>query len=148
MPSGTTAVHGPGQSALITGGVDWDSNAIYAALVSSAWTPNVDTDDFWNDVVANEVTGTNWAANGQALTSLAVNVDTANNEVEVRSADVSVSNVTLTGGKNIALVNRTPGTDATRHILASVVLDVALAPQGGTLLLDCNNTEGWWKYTY
>ena len=148
MPSATTQVHGPGQAALTTADIDWGGSSIYVALFSSSWTPNPDTDDFLNDIVANEVTGTNWAANGQALGSMAVNVDTTNNEVEVRSADVSVATVTLTGGKNFALINRTPGSDATRHIIASGVFDTALAPQGGTLLLDVNATEGWFKYTY
>lgn len=45
------------------------------ALVLDAYTPNFDTHDFWNDVSANEVTGTtNYTAGGSLLTTTEVTV--------------------------------------------------------------------------
>ena len=45
------------------------SGTLRVALVTSAYTPNQNTDDFWNDVSANEVSGTNYTAGGNAAAS-------------------------------------------------------------------------------
>lgn len=55
--------------------VDWDDNStttVKIALVTSAYTPAVDTHDFWNDVSANEVSGTNYTAGGNAVANKTV----------------------------------------------------------------------------
>jgi hypothetical protein len=95
----------------------------------------MDTDDFKNDVVANEVTGTNWAAGGQTTTAT-VTLDAATNEVRVALSDISVATVTLTDGKHAVVYNSTPGTDATRPLVGYVTFDTALAPTAGTLAID------------
>lgn len=58
--------------------IDFLSDTINVALVSSGYTPNLATDDFWNDVVANEVTGTGYTANGATLASKTITVTGAN----------------------------------------------------------------------
>ena len=40
-----------------------------ALIDQSTATPNFDTHDYWADLSAAEVTGTNWAAGGQVLTT-------------------------------------------------------------------------------
>ncbi len=65
--------------------IDLDTDTLKAALVSSSYTPNRDTDDYWDDVVANEVTGTNWAANGVTLTTVAFGVIAANSWATARA---------------------------------------------------------------
>lgn len=52
--------------------VDWDDNStttIKFALLTSAWTPNIDADQFWSDISANEVSGTNYTAGGVAISN-------------------------------------------------------------------------------
>lgn len=112
----------------------------YLALASSSYTPDIDAHDFWNDVVANEVTGTNWAANGQQADGEALSLVTANNDVEFDITDEVVATVTLSDGKHVILYSRTPGTDATRELLGYGTFDTALAPAGGTLTLDFATT--------
>lgn len=41
----------------------------YCALVANAYTPDQAAHDFWNDVSANEVSGTNYTAGGNQLTN-------------------------------------------------------------------------------
>ncbi len=76
--------------------VDWDSDTIKVALVSSAYTPNQDTHDYFDDVVANEVTGTGYTAGGVALTSKTTTYDAANNVVVLDAADAVWPNSTIT----------------------------------------------------
>lgn len=42
-------------------------NGIKAALVTNAYTPDQNAHDFWNDVSANEVSGTGYTAGGNVL---------------------------------------------------------------------------------
>jgi hypothetical protein len=114
----------------------WGTDDLYLALASSSYTVDIDAHDFWADVVANEVTGTNWAANGQQADGETLSLVTANNDVEFDITDEVVASVTLTDGKHVILYSRTPGTDATRELVGYATMDTALAPQGGTLTID------------
>ena len=137
----------------LKGDIDHDTVVFKAMLVSASYTPNMDTHDFLNDVVANEVTGTNWAAGGQAVT-LTVTGDAGTNEVRIELADISVPTVTLTGARYVVVYNSTPGSDATRHLVGYGAFHadgdpgtpVSLAPTAGTLAIDWENPIA--KFTY
>lgn len=47
--------------------IDWLSDDLRYALLGSGYTPDIAAHDFWNDVVANEITGTGYTANGLAI---------------------------------------------------------------------------------
>jgi hypothetical protein len=57
---------------------DWLSDDYRMALVTSAYTPDANADDFWNDVVANEASGTGYTANGVTLASKSLTYTAAN----------------------------------------------------------------------
>lgn len=76
--------------------VDFDSDSIKVALVSSAYTPNQDTHDYWDDVVANEVSGAGYTAGGQALAGKTVTYDGATNTLILDANDAVWSASTLT----------------------------------------------------
>lgn len=67
--------------------VDWDTDTIKVALVGSGYTPNQDSHDYWDDVVANEVSGTGYTAGGIALTSKTATYDSGTNVVILDAAD-------------------------------------------------------------
>ncbi len=142
MPTATGKLLGNGLLYLLNGAVPWGTDDLYFALLNTAYTVDIDLHDFWNDAVANEVTGTNWAANGQQCTGEALSLVTANNDVELDLTDISVAAVTLSDGKTGMIYSRTPVTDATREIVGFCSFDSALAPAGGTLLIDFSTT-GW-----
>lgn len=76
--------------------VDWDTDTIKVALVSSSYTPNQDTHDYWDDVVANEVTGTGYTAGGASLASKTATYDGATNVVILDAADTVWASSTIT----------------------------------------------------
>ena len=142
MPTATGKLYGNGLLFLLNGAVPYGTDDLYFALVATAYTVDIDLHDFWDDVVGNEVTGTNWAANGQQCTGEALSLVTANNDVELDITDISVASVTLSDGKHGILYSRTPATNATREIVGYATFDTALNPAGGTLLIDFSTT-GW-----
>lgn len=73
--------YGQGVKKALTGSIDLDSDTLYVMLATNVYAPNVDTDDFRDDVSANEIAGAGYSAGGQALTSVAVTYDAASNEI-------------------------------------------------------------------
>jgi len=76
--------------------IDFDSDTIKVALLSSAYSPNQDTHDYYDDVVANEVTGTGYTAGGATLASKTLTYDAANNVTILDAADVTWASSTIT----------------------------------------------------
>src|SRR5690349_15764137 len=76
--------------------VDWDSDTIKVALLSSSYTPNQDSHDYWDDVSSNEVSGTGYTAGGATLGSKTATYDSATNVVILDAADTVWSASTIT----------------------------------------------------
>ena len=71
------------------------------ALISNSATPAFDTHDAWADLSANEVTGTNWAAGGVALTGTGITVSSGT--LVFDATDVSVASTSLTNARAYVL---------------------------------------------
>lgn len=89
-------VYGNAIKAAFNKEVDWDTDSIKVALLSSAYTPNQDSHDYYDDVVANEVTGTGYTAGGTALASKTATYDASTNTVKFDAADVTWAASTIT----------------------------------------------------
>lgn len=89
-------VYGNAIKAAFNKEVDWDTDTIKVMLLSSAYTPNQDSHDYLDDVVANEVTGTGYTSGGAALTSKTATYDAATNTVKFDAADVTWAGSTIT----------------------------------------------------
>ena len=76
--------------------IDWDTDTIKVALLSSSYTPNQDTHDYFDDVSANEVTGTGYTTGGITLASKTSTYDGTNNVIVLDAADVTWSSSTIT----------------------------------------------------
>lgn len=55
------------------------SGTLKVAIVTSSYTPNQNTHDFWDDVSTNEVSGTGYTAGGNALASPTISMDGSGN---------------------------------------------------------------------
>lgn len=132
---------------IINGDLDMGAGTFKVALASSSYTPDPDAHDFWNDVSANEVTGTNWSAGGQTVT-VTLDQDTSNNRIRVFVSDVSVNTVTLTDGKHAILYKDTAGAASADNLVGYVTFDTALAPTAGTLNIDFDGTNGALRISY
>lgn len=99
--------------------IDWDSDDIRVALVTSSYIPNQDTHSYWSDVVANEITGVNYVTNGESLSTKTITYDGILNKIHLAALDVTWPNATLTARYAI-VYDRTPATDATRPLLGYV----------------------------
>lgn len=76
--------------------VDFDSDTIKVALLTGSYTPNQDAHDYYDDVVASEVTGTGYTSGGVTLASKTVTYDSATNVIILDAADAVWANSTIT----------------------------------------------------
>jgi hypothetical protein len=110
-------VYGNALKAAFNKEIDWDTDTIKVMLLSSAYTPNQDTHDYLDDVVANEVSGTGYTAGGQALASKTNAYDASTNTVKFDAADVTWSSSTITA-RYAVVYDDSPATSATKPLIA------------------------------
>ena len=78
------------------GTIDWDTDTIKVALVTSSYTPDIDTHTDFSTHVTNEVVGTGYTAGGATLAGKVVTVDTTNDWAEYDATDVTWGSSTIT----------------------------------------------------
>lgn len=98
--------------------VDWDADAATVSLHTSSYTPNQDTDDFWNDAT-NEISGTGYSTPGFVLTTSAPTYDSASNEMRLDANDASWTTASFTARIAVVWIN-TAGASSTDPVLTYV----------------------------
>lgn len=91
--------------------IDWDADDIRTALATSAASPNKDTHDFWNDLSANEVSGTGYTAWGFDHSAGSASLDASTDEVRLDLNDASWTSSSFTA--RYAIVLKYTGTTST-----------------------------------
>lgn len=98
--------------------VDFDSDTIKVALLTSSYTPDQDAHDYFNDVSTYEVTGTGYTAGGITLASKTATYDSGTNVIVLDAADVTWSSSTITA--RYAVVYDSTGTSSTSALIGYV----------------------------
>ena len=94
-------------------------NGIKAAIVTAAYTLDQNLHDFWSDVEANEVSGTNYIAGGNVLLNGAVTVDGAG----LVTADIddpavwAQSGAGFSNGRRVILYHDSAGASTTDRLI-------------------------------
>lgn len=120
--------------------VDWASDTIKVALVKSAYTPDQDNHDFWNDVSANEVSGTGYTAGGKEINEKSVSADAATNTVRLKGKTVEWKEVTVEF--RYAVVYKDTGEAATSPVLLYLDAGAVQKIASGTVKVEWDSTDG------
>lgn len=102
-------------------------------LLSDSATPNFDTHDFWDDLVANEVTGTNWSAGGVALTGTEVTLSSG--VLTFDATDVSVASTTIANAM-ASVLRFNVGSNATDQLVMLHDFVNAVSSSNGTFAIN------------
>jgi hypothetical protein len=127
----TTKTYGNLISKAFNKEVDFDSDTIKVALVTSSYTPNQDTDDYWDDVATNEVSGTGYTAGGETLASKTVTYTSGTNVTKFDAADVSWASSTITA-RYAVIYDATPATNASKPLIGYVDFGSDQSSSSGT----------------
>ena len=103
-------------------------DTINYAFMKSSWTPNIDTEDYYDDVSAHVAGGSSVAAlGGKTLT-----VDTTNDLVYFDATDLSLSNQTFSDASNKILIYRSTGVASTSQLICYIEI-TSIQPVAGTV---------------
>lgn len=111
--------------------IDFDSDTIKVALLTSSYTPNQDTHDYFDDVSANEVTGTGYTAGGATLANKSVTYTSGTNVTKFDADDVSWTSSTITA-RYAVIYDASPASNATRPLIAYVDFGSDQSSSSGT----------------
>lgn len=120
---------------LMDGSIDLDTDTIKVALVTSSYTPNIDTHEDFADVT-NEVTGTGYTAGGATLTSITVSKDTTNDRGVFDAADTSWTSSTITAAG--AIIYKSTGTASNSWLLCYIDFGGDKSSSSSTLQITWN----------
>lgn len=124
--------------------VDWVGDTIKVALFTSAFTPNQDTQDFYDDL-SSEVTGTGYTAGGAALSGKSVDYNATGNTTSLRASQTSWSTATFTA--RYAVIYKDTGSAATSPVLGWVDFGGDESVSSGTFTVIWDPTDGVLKIT-
>jgi hypothetical protein len=130
----THKVFGKALLSLFNKEIDFDSDTIKVALLTSSYTPDQDAHDYFDDVVANEITGTGYTAGGVTLASKTIAYDGPTNTVKIDAADPTWTSATFSF-RHAVIYDATPGTNATRPLISCITFDADVPVAAGTLTL-------------
>ena len=98
--------------------VDFDTDTIKVALLTSSYTPDQDAHDYFNDVSSYEVSGTGYTAGGNTLASKTATYDSATNVIILDAADTTWASSTITA--RYAVIYDSTGTSSTSALIGYV----------------------------
>lgn len=119
--------YNPAKVSFGKGEIAWVSDTVRAVLLTSAYTPNQDTDQYWSDISTHEFSGGSYPAGGISLANKAVTQDSTNDRAIFDSDDVQFTGITGTF-RYVALVKWT-GTPVTSRLIRLI------DPEGASITL-------------
>ena len=107
------------------GNIDYTTNTFKLMLMTTSYTPNVDTEAFRADI-SGEASGTNYTAGGQAVDNVTLTQDNTNDRAVVDFDAEVFSNVTLSN-VDAAILYKDTGNSATDVLICYI--DFTEGPQ-------------------
>lgn len=132
----TTSLYTTFPAKLANKEIDWDTDTIKVALVTSSYTPNQDTHDYWDDVSANEASGTGYTTGGATLASKTLTQDSGTNKQTFDAADVSWTTSTVTA--RYAVIYVSTGSGSTSALIGYVDFGSNQSSSAGTFQITWN----------
>lgn len=118
---------------IMNGAIDLDTDAINVMLVTSTYTPNIDTHTKRSDIT-NEISGTGYTAGGSALASKTVTADNTGDKGVFDAADLSWSTATFTA-RGAVLYKARGGASSADELLAYIDFVTDRSCSAGTFTL-------------
>lgn len=116
----------------VTGVAAAPTGTLRGAFMATSYTQNPETHQFWSDISASIASGTTV----RTISGIAINVDTANNRVEIDFNDVTETPVTASTNQFVLYMDT--GVASTSPLIACGAISPTLSPVGGTLTLTVN----------
>jgi len=84
-----------GKKEFFLAGIDYDTDTVNVALLTTGYTPDIDADQYWTDVSASEVVGAGYTASGAAIANISATMDATNDLAYIDGDDSEWTSATL-----------------------------------------------------
>lgn len=121
--------------------IDWVTDTIKISLHTSTYTPNQDTDDYFNDATNELATAGGYTAGGATLAGKTLTYDTTTNTVRLKANDVTWTTATFTARK--AVIYKSTGTSTTSHLMGYIEFGADQSPAGIDFVVKGDATDGF-----
>ena len=121
---------------IMNGSIDLDTDTIKIMLVTSTYTPNIDTHTKRSDIT-NEVSGTGYTAGGATLANKAVTADNTNDRGVFDADDVSWTTSTITA-RGAVLYKSRGGASSADELIMYLDFSTDYTSTAGTFLITWN----------
>lgn len=120
-----------GKKKLWDGSIDLDTDTIKVAFMSTSYTPNIDTEDFYDDISASIASG----STDQTLANKTLTIDTTNDIVKFDADDISISGQSFTS--NMLVLYKSTGVASTSALICYIDI-TTISPTGGSVTVPWN----------
>lgn len=110
-----SVVYNKAKQLFLKGDIDLDT-ACNVALVTSSYSPNIDSHDYYDDITNEVANGNGYTTGGITLSSTTVILDTTDDEAAFDAADITWSSSTITARG--AVLYKNTGTGSTSPLIA------------------------------
>lgn len=119
--------------------VDWDNDNIKVALLNNTYTPDQDNHNFYDDVVAYEVTGTGYTAGGISLANRTNNYNSSTNVIVLDADDVTWASSTITA-RYAVVYNASPTLNSDKVLIGYVDFGSDQSSSNGNFTITWDST--------
>jgi len=120
-----------GKKKLWDGSIDMDTDTIKVAFMSTSYTPNIDTEDFYDDISASIASG----STDQTLANKTLTIDTTNDIVKFDADDISISGQSFTS--DMLVLYKSTGVASTSALICYIDI-TTISPEGGSVTVPWN----------
>jgi hypothetical protein len=120
--------------------IDWVSDTIKVALLTSSYTPNQDTHVFYSDLTNEVAAGGGYTTGGAALSTKSTSYDSGTNETRLIAGNTQWTASTITA--RYAAVYKDTGTGSTSPLMGYVDFGGDVSTSSGTFEIDWDATLG------
>ena len=117
--------------------IDYEADAIKVALALSAYTPNQDTHDYFDDITNEHAASGNYTSGGATLGSKTVTYTAGTNKHVLDAADTTWASSTITA-RYAVVYDSTPGTAATNPLICYQDFQTDQSSSGGDFTIQWN----------
>jgi len=121
---------------IMNGSIDLDTDTIKVALVTSTYSPNIDTHDRFDDITNQVANGNGYTTGGATLAGVTVTVDNTDDEGVFDANDVTWSSSTITARG--AVIYKDTGTASTSPLICYVDFGSDFSSASGNFTITWN----------
>ena len=125
-----------GDAAVVSTAIDLEQDTIKLSLHSSSYTPDIDADEFYDDV-DNEVSASGTYSAGGATLTVASSTDDTDDEGVFDATDVSFTSATITA--RYAIIYKSTGTASTSPLVCYIDFGSDQTSTAGTFAITFNS---------